>query len=1175
MLLAPAYNPPGVLPLTSLKPGLVVSGLLPDRHVTILHVDPISDSSIEVTFKDSSGHRSSEVLYSADSDRLGLVDSARPWSFSADGADFRLVSEARRIRLAHLFDPYLALQTSAVQPLPHQIAAVYEDMLRRHPLRFLLADDPGAGKTIMAGLLIRELQVRGDVRRCLIVCPGSLGEQWQDELDQKFGLKFDLFSNQAQEASRGNWFDETPLAIARLDKLARDDDLKAKIEATHWDLIVIDEAHKLSASWTGNEVKYTKRYRLGQLLSRQTRHFLLMTATPHNGKPADFQLFMALLDGDRFEGQPRQGAHIADPSDLMRRMVKEKLVKFDGRPLFPERRAYTVNYALSEPEVDLYESVTKYVTEEFNRAEALANEGRKGTVGFALMSLQRRLASSPAAILRSLERRRDRLDKKLREARLSARFESIDAKARGLANEDLDEIEELAPDDREAAESLVDEATAASTVAELEAELATLRGLEEQARRLRASGEDRKWTELAKLLQGTSEMFDPSGKRRKLVVFTEHRDTLDYLVDRVGNLLGRKERVVAIHGALGRDERLNVQERFKNHPDVDVLVATDAAGEGINLQRAHLMINYDLPWNPNRLEQRFGRIHRIGQREVCHLWNLVASETREGWVYDTLLEKLAAEREALGSGVFDVLGRIFEGHELRNLLVEAIRYGDSPEVRAKLQQRVEGAMAHDHLHRLIEDKGLATEGLDPSHVTHIKEQMERIEARRLQPHFVESFFLAAFQKLGGIALRRESRRYKITRVPQELRLQDRVIGRKAPVLDEYERIVFDRDLVDVDKAPRGEFICPGHPLLDVVVDKTLELHPDLLRQGAVLVRPGDPGASPKVLFVIESRIQDAVTSSEGHRRVISRKLEFATIDEQGEIRPAGDAPYLDLQPVAPDDRPRLASTLESPWIRADLEAKVRAWAIEHLVPGHLADERTRRQRLIDKTKAEVHARLNAEITYWDHRAAEEQLREDKAGRPRTNSVKFKKICEDLEARRRARITQLDAERVVSAAPPEVVGPALVIPEGILNELRGKAPKPFSADAEARARIERLAMEAVLAAERRLGFDPVDVSALKCGWDIESSWRDPEGQPRLRLIEVKGRVLGAPTVTITRNELLTALNKPDDYVFALVQVDGTEATVRYRRGPIDFKDNFLVESVNLDFKKLWDEGSEPA
>ena len=411
----------GATRLEDLTPGAALRGILPDAVVTVVSAQWFGSEALELTYKAPEGKVANELLYRHDEPRIEVVELGRPWSFDGDGALFRLVSEAHRIRLAHLFDPVLAVHTSVVDPLPHQITAVYQEMLPRQPLRFLLADDPGAGKTIMAGLLMKELIARGDLQRCLVVCPGSLAEQWQDELYRRFNLPFEILTNDKLEAARtGNWFLETNLVIARLDKLSRDEDVQAKLAAPdgRWDLIVVDEAHKMSASYFGAEVKYTKRYRLGQLLSGLTRHFLLLTATPHNGKEEDFQLFMALLDGDRFEGRVRDGAHVADVSDLMRRMVKENLLKFDATPLFPERIAYTVPFKLSDPEARLYQAVTDYVREEFNRVEALANDKRAGTVGFALTILQRRLASSPEAIYQSLRRRRERLESRLRELEL-------------------------------------------------------------------------------------------------------------------------------------------------------------------------------------------------------------------------------------------------------------------------------------------------------------------------------------------------------------------------------------------------------------------------------------------------------------------------------------------------------------------------------------------------------------------------------------------------------------------------------------------------------------------------------------------------------------------------------------------------------------------------------------
>ncbi len=1157
--------------LEELTRDTTVKGILRDMPITVIDVKWHGTNVIELTYKDPGGKLGNELVYRDREPELEIVKKGRRWNYTADASLFRLVSEAYRIRMAYLFDPYLAIHTSLVEPLPHQITAVYEKMLPRLPLRFLLADDPGAGKTIMAGLLIKELKARGDLERCLIISPGNLVDQWQDEMYRRFHLPFEVLTNDRLETARtGNAFQEMPLLIARLDKLSRNEDVQEKLAQTDWDLIVCDEAHKMSASYFGTEKKETKRYKLGKLASSLTRHFLLLTATPHNGKEEDFQLFMALLDGDRFEGRFRDGVHSVDTSDIMSRMVKEQLLKFDETPLFPERLAYTVTYRLSDSEAVLYEKVTGYVREEFNRVEALKNEKRKGTVGFALTILQRRLASSPEAIYQSIKRRKEKLEHRLREEKLLKRgydafIEDMDSLA-GLTEEDIDDLED-APDAEveKFEEQFVDEATAARTIEELEAEIAILDGLETLANTVRRSGSDKKWEELSKLLQDSPEMFDREGYRRKLIIFSEHRDTLNYLVARIRTLFGRPESVVVIHGGMGREQRKKAQELFKQDKDVKVLVATDAAGEGINLQRAHLMVNYDLPWNPNRIEQRFGRIHRIGQNEVCHLWNLVAEETREGDVYLTLLKKLDVERRSLGGAVFDVLGKAVGSKDLRGLMIDAIRYGNRPDVKARLFKKVENALDHDRLKELIEERMLVHDSMDTTRVRKIKENMERAAARRLQPHFIESFFISAFKKLGGSIQEREPNRYEVRRVPASIKNRDRIIVRGEVVTDRYERICFEKDLISLPGKPLASFVCPGHPLLDSTIDIVLERYRALLKEGAIFLDESDTGEKISALNYLEHSLQDGRTDMHGNRRIVSKQMQFVVIDGEGVMKNAGYAPYLDYRPLTEEELELVRPHLEKGWLEKDFESRVNEYAAAHLVPRHYNEVKARREEIINKTMFAVNDRLLKEINYWDHRT-EELKAEERAGKTnaRMNAAKARAQADKLEERLGKRHIELEQERQIAPLPPVILGGALVIPAGLMARLRGYREKHTDSFARETARIERIAMEEVMKKEKSLGFIPKDVSGENCGYDIESA---VPGSGRLRFIEVKGRAAGAKIITVTKNEILTSLNKPDDYILAVVEIFDDSCVVNYIKRPFKKEPDFGVTSVNYNIEKL--------
>ena len=1159
--------------LEDLTAGISLNGLEPSTVATIVALVPIAEGAVQLIYKTPDGTIKDRLLNRADESTISIATTERPWSFEGDGEAFKLTVEAKRIDLAFLFDPMMAVHTSNVDPLPHQITAVYESMLPRQPLRFVLADDPGAGKTIMAGLYIRELIMRADARRIVVVAPGSLVEQWREEMFEKFGLEFRVFTRDLEAATpSGNPFEDIDHLIVRLDQMSRNEDLQDKLCAAGWDLVVFDEAHKLAAHFFGSKLEKTGRFRLAEKLGAQTRHLLLMTATPHNGKEEDFQLFLSLLDSDRFYGKFRDGVHKVDCSDLIRRMVKEKLVKFDGTPLFPERRAYTVNYNLSDLEAALYEAVTDYVKTEMGKADQLDGK-RKGSVGFALTALQRRLASSPEAIFQSLKRRRERLERRLREEQMGARGQRILAETLAAVPEDDDDLN--AEEQENLEESLVDQATASQTIAELAAEISILQVLEQQAKALVASGKDRKWDELSRILQNEPQMHDAGGRMRKIIIFSEHRDTLNYLHEKIAGVLGSHDAIVVIHGGVHRDDRRKAEALFRSDPEIRVLVATDAAGEGINLQNANLMVNYDLPWNPNRLEQRFGRIHRIGQQEVCHLWNLVAKETREGDVYFRLLEKLRVVSDALKGQVFNVLGEVFEGNSLKEMLLEAIRYGDQPEVRARLSQKIDNALDRDHVISVLNREALAQESMSPERLFAVKEEMEKAEARRLQPYFVRSFFMKGFESLGGSIYPRESDRFEITHVPAELRERDRLItGRNrrdlAPVLKRYERVCFTKDAVRPVDRPGLAFasmIHPGHPLMLALSDVLLEQHANLLRQGSILVDPADEGDQPSLLFLLTHEIKS------GDGRVISKRLQFVRVLPDGSATFAGWAPHLDLEPLASSDRPLLTETLTKPWLTSGLEQRALALAASTLVPEHFSEIAGRRIAHVDKTLAAVHERLTKEIDYWSDRFI--KLTDDRnAGMDvRLNLENVRRTLSDLEARLESRKKELQSMRHVTSATPVVLSGALVVPRGLLRKLRGEPAADgiaFSANPEARSRIEQLAMNAVCRAEEARGCRVVDVSAQKCGWDITAYAPIKDGRlPEARHIEVKGRVKGASTVTVTKNEIFESWNQGNKYHLAIVLVGEDDSIDGPHFVPHPFKEEpgWGVSSVNFELKAL--------
>lgn len=1142
--------------IRSLTPGMHVAGIIPTEAVEIVAARPSGDS-VNVVYMRLDGSYDSIVLFPEDLEKVSEVAGDGGRRFDADAGSFLLASEALRIRYSYAFDNRLAMHTSLIEPLPHQITAVYEDMLPRQPLRFLLADDPGAGKTIMAGLLIKELMIRGEVERCLIVCPGGLVQQWvEDELGPKFGLEFRMLTNDVVDSTRsGNPFRDIPLMVASMDKLARDERLKAMLGEVEWDLVVVDEAHKMAAHRSGRKVNATRRYRLGELLRDHTRNLLLMTATPHNGKEADFQEFMKLLDRDRFEGGT--GAGLARNTDgMMRRLQKEELLTFEGKPLFPIREARTSAYTLSAGEQSLYEHVTEYVREGFNRADGIVRQDRRNAVGFALTSLQRRLASSPMAAWKSIERRRLRLERLAREVREHGTYTIHPHGGAGQDGQLWDDWDDEDIDEAQDDDTLVlDDATASETLDELEAEIFELRTLESEASEVYQRGEDRKWGELLRLLE-SEQMKKPDGRREKLIVFTEYADTLEYLEGKLSSYLGSAGRLRTIRGGMNRDQRRQVEADFKQNDDVSVLVATDAAGEGINLQVAHILINYDLPWNPNRIEQRFGRIHRIGQRHTCYMYNLVADGKREGEVWHRLFQKLEQESETLHGRVFDVLGQVtYDDKTLSELLLDAIRRDSTPERQSYLDTVIDSSLDTERLKSLMATDVLATDSLDVEDVRRVREDIERANAVRLQPHYIRSFFARAVEDLGGRLVSNGDGTFRMRKVPLALRVSSS--GVRRPLAERYSSLAFDKG--DVKEPGKTDLVCVGHPLLDATVEETLAKHGESLGRGSVLVDDANRTLAPRELLTY------LLTLVDGCGQVCERRLYYVEVEQGKEPVIFGQAPYIDYRPPSEEEAARLDSGALDPlsWER-DGEARAERALMDGPVSHDVREISEKRAAGVDKVEEAVRQRLNhaiATASTEKERWAERARSGDEGARP--TAANKKRELESLIARRDTRLRELEGERMVRPKPITLVSAAVVLPSRAITSNPKDAKDLF----EARKASEERGMDAVMRIERQLHHDPKDVSRLNVGWDVQSYVERADGTGDWRFIESKGVREDADTVTLSPNEVRKAAGNSDTFVLAVTRPLGKGTRTTYYFGAVRDDYNPALDSYPYKLSML--------
>jgi superfamily II DNA or RNA helicase len=1041
-------------------------------------------------------------------------------TFAADPRRFRLAVEAHRIRLAYEYDPHFAVSVSQIDPLPHQLEVVYHYMLRHPRIRFLLADDPGAGKTIMAGLLLKELKYRGIVERTLVVVPANLTDQWQREMGEKFGETFTVVNRATMDAFYGeSAWEARPQCITSVD-FARQDDVLDSLRAVRWDLVIVDEAHKMAAYQYGQKVKKTERYRLGERLSETADHLLFLTATPHKGDPENFLLLLELLDPDLYASTDvlRQAVQRGENPIFLRRM-KEDMVGFDGKPLFSPRHARTIGYRLSPVERELYDAVTRYVEVYFQRA--FQEENRH--VELALTVLQRRLASSLRAIRRSLENRWHRLRGAQRAGR---RLLETPERFRDEDLEDLPEVERW---------RIEDEAVARFTVArdlrELAREIDELDRLLALARRAEAVGTERKLEELRDVLQQQN-LFHSD---EKLLVFTEARDTLDYLVEK---LQSWGFRVTQIHGGMrlgDRDTpgtRLHAEREFRDPQGAQIMVATEAAGEGINLQFCHLMVNWDIPWNPNRLEQRMGRIHRYGQDREVFIYNLVACDTREGSVLEALLNKLEAMRRDLGDRVYDVVGELLEGVRLEQLFREALaRRRSFDEIRREVEARLD-----ERAFQRIQEAAL--EGLASRHVdlSRLRREVDAAREHRLVPEYIERFFVEAFRELGGRIERRADRLWRIEWVPARIRsLPPEVERRFGKVAQSYRQFTFYKPpspaQAHVAPSPaqgegrgggQAEFVAPGHPLFEAVVHHVLAEYGPALREGAVFLDP-ERGAKGTLWF-----LRGGVCDGRGE--TVGRRLFAAFEPTGGGLAPTSPAVLLDLHegpardPVSWRDR-----------VSEGADAVV-DWSLDRVLDPYLAELRERRRRELQAKARYLKHSLNTLISQSNRKLGEYRRRRAEGVDMARAIAEEEKRKQALIRRRDERLAEIRQAGHLAVRPPEVIGVAAVLPAPMAKD-------PGVAAAMARDdEVEAVAMEVAMAYERAQGREPEDVSAEALGFDIRS-----RGSGGVRYIEVKGRA-AVGGVALTRNEWIKAGRFGVDYWLYIVVNCRTEPQLYVLQDP---------------------------
>ena len=1127
-----------------LVPGAIVTGPLLPEPVEVLAIVPMG-TALKLIGR---GIRTNQVHQPVlDPDQIArFAVSPEHAPFNGEALRFRLGIEGHRLGLAYEYDPYFSLSIARIDPLPHQLEAVYEYFLKVPRIRFLLADDPGAGKTIMAGLLLKELKTRGLVKRTLIVTPANLTFQWQREMKDKFREAFHVVRGDVLRAGYGsNPWAEHDQVVTSVSWVSRVDDARESLLRTHWDLIIVDEAHKMSPTF---EDKPTLAFQIGKALSERTDHFLLMTATPHKGDPDHFRRFLTLLDKDVYADiTSLQEAMKKKRAPFYLRRVKEALVSFPDpetgkvSKLFKKRDVQTAAFELEDAEFGFYSALTQYVMNQSARAAAEESPAARA-LGFTMAMLQRRFASSAYAARRSLERMRERRQRILEDPD-KFRKQQIDK----ALPEDFDELPD---EDQQKILSDLENVVVNLDPAQLRSEIQDLTGLVDDARALERSEVESKLNKLREVLKKWGIFDDP---QMKLLIFTEHKDTLDYLAGDgkdsrpKGKLLEWGLKVTQIHGGMkigDRDTpgtRIYAEKEFRE--GAQVLVATEAAGEGINLQFCWLMINYDIPWNPVRLEQRMGRIHRYGQEHDCVVFNFVAVNTREGRVLEMLLTRLRQIREDLESDkVFDVVGEVFPSNLLEKMFRDlyAGKIGEM-DIKDRVLSELDPKRFKEITQSTLE--GLAKRELNLSAI--IGKTAEAKE-RRLVPEVIEDFATQA-GPIVTMPLKQEkagTHIFRAGKVPKGLAARGAAQESRFGVLaKEYGRIAFDKELLKADATL--EWVTPGHPLFEAVRADLIDRVADDLRNGAVFYDLHSAVAYRLDVF--------AASILDGRANVLHRRLFVVRVDDVG-FSVRQPTIFLDLIPSKGAKAPDGVGLPDRHESERELhEQALREW---------LQAAKTDRERETAVVRRHVEISLNELINRAQVQLGEYEERVNRGdATPGLAGLKAaaEQHVEELVVRLEERVQQLDKEQLCTIAGIDFMAQAWVLPHP-------ERTKPEMAPMVSDADIERIAVDEAIRYETALGWEVTSVENENRGYDLLSRKphpSEPGAYVASRFIEVKGRA-GVGEVGLSSNELKTAQRLGGDYWLYVVFNCATTPELHTVQDParIGWKAVVRVESYHV-------------